>query len=263
MKTFIQKSLRKLAKVVSPHLYRQIDQLENRLSRIESMHPSIIERAARFVACEMIEGDYLEFGVYRGSSFCRAYQAISKAFSLRIAQKEGGASLEQQQRRMALWEQMRFFAFDSFEGLPPLKGLDTLTEDFAEGQYAASQEELRQAMDSAEVDAAKVKIVPGWFDQTCNQQTWDREALQKAAIVWIDGDLYDSARAVLSGITPLLQDGTIIIFDDWFTFRGNPDLGEQKAFYEWLETLSDFQAVPFHKEGTWRNSFIMSRKVAH
>lgn len=265
MKRLIKKRLRKLflllSKAFAPQIYQQMEDLQNRLSRTEATAPPLIDRAARFVACEMVEGDYLEFGVYRGNSFCKAYHAIAKAFQLRIAQQEGGASREQQQRRQDLWLNMRFFAFDSFEGLPALAGPDTQTSDFKEGQYAASRAEFERNLKVAGVDVAKVRIVPGWFDKTCNRQTWEEHTLRKAAIVWVDGDLYSSAKAVLAGITELIQDGTIVIFDDWFAFRGNPGLGEQRAFGEWLTTLSDFEAVPFHREGTWRNSFIMSRKI--
>ena len=35
---------------------------------------------------------------------------------------------------------MRFFAFDSFEGLPELSGVDQDTKDFAKGQYSFDEE---------------------------------------------------------------------------------------------------------------------------
>lgn len=39
----------------------------------------------------------------------------------------------------------------------------------------------------------------------------------------------------LEFVTDLLVDGTILIFDDWFLFRGRSDRGEQRAFAEWKE----------------------------
>jgi len=223
---------------------------------------TLIEKAARFTVCEMVEGDYLEFGVYRGHSFVAAYRAITEAFRQRISQEAGGASAEQQGRRRRLWEQMRFFAFDSFEGLPELRGIDLETEDFAGGQYAASKDEFIRSVTDAGVPLEKVVTLPGWFRDTTRPEVFDSNALRKASIVWIDGDLYESARDALHGITPLLQDGTVLIFDDWFAFRGNPDLGEQRAFREWASELDGFVFTEFHKEGTWRNSFIACRKRA-
>lgn len=227
--------------------------------RMGREYATLIEKAGRFVACEMVEGDYIEFGVYRGEAFTSAYEAISEAFLRRIEQSAGGASAEQQANRKKIWEEMRFFAFDSFEGLPPLQGVDQKTEDFAEGQYAASREEFLSNTEKAGVPPERVVAVKGWFKDTANRETFEEIGLKKASIIWIDGDLYESARDALRGITPLLQDGTILIFDDWFAFRGNPRLGEQKAFYEWAPQVEGFTFTEFHKEGTWRNSFIASK----
>ena len=39
---------------------------------------------------------------------------------------------------------------------------------------------------------------------------------------------------VLDWVTDLLVQGSVVVFDDWFYNQGRKDLGEQKAFYEWL-----------------------------
>jgi O-methyltransferase len=54
-----------------------------------------------------------------------------------------------------------------------------------------------------------------------------------------------------------LQTGTVIAFDDWFCFKGDPGKGEQRAFREWLEKNSAFDAIEFHKFGWSGNSFII------
>jgi hypothetical protein len=59
-------------------------------------------------------------------------------------------------------------------------------------------------------------------------------------------------------MVPLLQDGTIIIFDDWYNFRGSPHLGEQRAMAEWSKTVNGFTFSEYQKEGPWRTSFIAS-----
>jgi O-methyltransferase len=48
-------------------------------------------------------------------------------------------------------------------------------------------------------------------------------------VIWVDCDLYESTVPVLDFITEYIQDGTVIIFDDWYSFRADPDRGEQKA----------------------------------
>ena len=106
----------------------------------------------------------------------------------------------------------------------------------------------------------KVVAVPGWFEETCVETTIQKYEMRKAAIIHIDCDLYSSTKSVLKFVEPLLVDGTILIFDDWFCFRGNPNLGEQKAFTEWAGTLADWNFVEYQKEGPWRNSFIASHQ---
>jgi O-methyltransferase len=85
--------------------------------------------------------------------------------------------------------------------------------------------------------------------------------LERAAIVWLDADLYSSTVPVLNFITPLVQDGTVLVFDDWFSFRGSPFKGVQKAFYEWVEAVSDdFVLVEYQRDSWKRNSFIVCKK---
>ena len=57
---------------------------------------------------------------------------------------------------------------------------------------------------------------------------------RKAAVIYIDCDLYTSTVHVLDFIQDFLQRGTIIVFDDWNCFFGDPNKGERKAFREFL-----------------------------
>ena len=61
-------------------------------------------------------------------------------------------------------------------------------------------------------------------------------------------------------VGPLLTDGTVIVFDDWYCYRGNPGLGEQKAFNEWKTTMPEWVFSEYQKEGPWKTSFIASRR---
>jgi hypothetical protein len=223
----------------------------------------LIHKSARFIACEMIEGDYLEFGVYQGASFISAYHALKTQYEDRINLKIGGTSEKQQQQlRQELWDKMRFFAFDSFQGLPQLALDDQGTEDFEGGQYAYPVDQFKETIKEAGVPLDKTVIVKGWFKDTCVVETAEKFTIQKAAIVWLDADLYSSTKSALEFITPMLQDGTILIFDDWYSFKGNPCRGVQKAFYEWIEDDRLKKSFVFHeyqKESWKRTSFIASQ----
>jgi bifunctional DNA-binding transcriptional regulator/antitoxin component of YhaV-PrlF toxin-antitoxin module len=243
-------------------LDRRVTLLEKRIIWLERLHPSLSNRAARFVACEMIEGDYIEFGIYEGQSFQAAYHAIHVAFEDRIMQLEGGVDPAQNAQRQALLNQMRFIGLDSFDGLPELNGTDRSGNDFKQGQYRTTEARFLRNIENAGLDLDKVITIPGWFSETSHRETWQRLGITKAAIIWIDCDLYQSAADALNGIRDLLQDGTVLIFDDWFAFKANPKRGEQRAFSEWRYTVGGFDFVEFHQEGTWRKSFIAVSKDA-
>lgn len=226
---------------------------------------SLIEKAAWFVACEKIEGDYLEFGTYQGWSFISAYKALDQAFKIRTnfttgLSEENDDNIE----RSKIWSNMRFIGFDSFKGLPRLTTEDRGTEDFKEGMYSCSEDKFIQNITKDNVPLNKVITIKGYFEDTCKSEIINQYKIKKASIIFIDCDLYSSARIALNFVSNLLQDGTVIIFDDWYTNKGSPYKGEQKAFYEWTNKSNMnklYQLSQYQKEGWARNSFIVSTKT--
>ena len=57
----------------------------------------------------------------------------------------------------------------------------------------------------------------------------------KARIVFIDSDTYNSAKAVLNFLKQSIQEGTIIILDDYFSYRGSLTRGVAGATYEFMK----------------------------
>jgi hypothetical protein len=196
----------------------------------------MLDMAMEFVQKSGLEGDYLEFGVFEGDMF---------SFSFHMAKRYSR-------------DQMRFYAFDSFRGLPPISGVDTDGfEHFKEGQYPCTEPEFLANLRQYKVDLKRVTTVPGWFNEVLNEQLKESLPLKRAAIVWVDCDLYESAVPVLEFMTDYLQEGTVVIFDDWFAFRGNPERGEQRAWHEWLAAHPEVKPVEFQKFGWNGHSFII------
>ena len=196
----------------------------------------MLDVAMGFVENSALDGDYLEFGVFEGNMF---------AFSFHLAKRYTR-------------DRMHFYAFDSFCGLPSPSGVDTAGfEHFKEGQYSCNEQEFMANLRKYKVDLDRVTIVPGWFNEALNENLSRSLPLRRAAIVWVDCDLYESTVPVLDFVTDYLQEGTVIIFDDWFAYRGNPARGEQQAWREWLAAHPNFKAVEWHKFGWNGNSFIM------
>jgi len=220
-----------------------------------SSNHTIIHKAAVLMASEKVEGDYLEFGVFRGSSFKSHYNVMKSVIKNKINSSDGWSTGDALQLNN-LWNNMRFFAFDSFQGFPNIEDVDKQGNDFIEGKYICSEDSFLRAVASANLPMEKVFTVPGWYRNTLNIATREHFHLTKAAIIHIDCDLYTSTKEVLKFVEALLIDGTILIFDDWYAFRGHPNRGGQKAFREWKLQIPEWHFTQFQKEGPYRNSFI-------
>jgi O-methyltransferase len=218
---------------------------------------TIVWKAAQMLGGEIVEGDYLEFGVFRGDSFIRAFRIIGDVYQQRPLNPVH--STEYRKQASQLWGRMRFFAFDSFQGLPAPGAIDKESRDFVEGKFTCDLEGFKRNLENCGVDLSKVVVVPGWFQQTCTPKTIETHKMKAASIIHIDCDLYESAKIVLKFVEPLLVDGSVLIFDDWYCFRGNPALGEQRAFTEWAKTMRGWIFSEYQKEGSCRNSFIANR----
>jgi O-methyltransferase len=196
----------------------------------------ILTKAVAFASSCLIKGDYLEFGVYTGTSFCTAFH---------LAQAAG-------------LHEMRFYAFDSFEGMPDdAEPGGSVHHD--PGGFYCDRAQFENIIRDNGVDPTLVEIVAGWYDDVLNDELHEKLSLEKAAIVSADCGLYGSTSRVLRWVTDYVQDGTILIFGDWFSFRGSPQRGQQRAFAEWLEATPQITASAFHTFGWHGSSFILHR----
>ncbi len=131
------------------------------------------------VSAELIKGrsfDYLEFGVFQGESIRKVAELNANP-------------------------EVRFFGFDSFEGLPQDWQADKKKGTFDVGGALP------------QVDDPRVGFVKGWFDQTLPPFLM---AYQPQAQLWlhIDADLYGSALCVLTYLNRHIRPGTIVVFDE-------------------------------------------------
>jgi hypothetical protein len=79
------------------------------------------------------------------------------------------------------------------------------------------------------------------------------------ALLHVDCDLYESARDVFAAVAPALQDGTLVLFDDWFHYKAHPAKGEARAFHEFLSARPEWTAVHWRSYATFGNAFILVR----
>lgn len=211
--------------------------VQTRTRFAEAEYEMVLKNSMNYVAGCHMEGDYLEFGVSWGNTFIAAFQNA---------------------RRFGL-NSMRFFAFDSFQGLPAITGVDSQGDcEYHAGQYACNTSEFQRRIRQAGVDLSRVKLVPGWYDQVLNEKTRQELQIRKAAIIWIDCDLYESTVPALNFVTDYIQHGTIICFDDWYNFKADPNRGECRAFNEWLARNPRIRAIQYRQFEASGNSFILN-----
>jgi hypothetical protein len=210
-----------------------------------------INTAASFIAWNQVDGDYLEFGVYKGASFATAFKAIERN---RAIVERAVAHTPEMKRWLAA--RPRYFAFDGFEGLP--SGEAARQADYHPGAYACSEADFRRNIAAAGVDMSRVVTVPGFFDQSLVPEVKQRHGLRQAAMIFIDCDLYESTVPVLDFVTDLVGQGTIVVFQDWFRFKGSPLHGEQRACREWLERNPHLELIEYWREGPQAVAFLVN-----
>ncbi len=142
---------------------------------------------------EMIGGpvDYLEFGVYQGDSI-KMWTEIN------------------------MREESRFFGFDSFEGLPEAWGKSTRAGTFNLGG------------DVPPTNDDRVSFVKGWFNDTL-VPFLSAFKPRSPLVIHNDSDLYSSTLYLLTKLDPILVEGSVLIFDEFYS-----SLHEFRAFQDYI-----------------------------
>jgi hypothetical protein len=157
-----------------------------------------------------ITGYYFEFGCHEANTMRLAWDCFHHLFD---------------------W---KFVAFDSFEGLPAVEESDRSTIFFGDN-LATSEETFIELVTRHGMPRDRLLTVKGFYDNSLGEPCRDRLLPGKAAVVYIDCDLYRSTVPVLRFIVPFLQKGTIIVFDDWNCYHASPEHGERRAWSEFTK----------------------------
>jgi predicted O-methyltransferase YrrM len=197
---------------------------------------------ANYVARCALKGHYLEFGTWYGRSFLTNYF------------------------RYRHWLRGTFYGFDSFAGLSTPHALEgTYTGgDFSEGAYCCNLQSFEANLALAEVPSARVRLVPGFYGQTLQQppSVYGLEP-ESVSVCVIDCDLREPTEQVLAFVTPLLEPGALMYFDDWRLTRGSAIVGERAAALAWLAANPEIELVEFHRDLWQHQWFIYQRRHAN
>jgi hypothetical protein len=166
--------------------------------------------AVQHALAKRVPGAYYEFGLYQGFTF---YEAVKAS------------------------PDIHHFGFDSFEGMPD----NTEGGGFGLGRFKVTYKKVLLNLLDAGAFSHREHLIKGFFSDSLTPQLQSELRVFPVSVVLIDSDLYESAVTVLEFIKPLLQTGSIVIFDDWGSFGA--EAGEQRAWREFLATHTDVVAV--------------------
>jgi len=235
--------LKKLALFILPRLLPRKFGIGSWFGWLSAQRKWMIDQAFIYTNNENVEGDYIEFGVARGRTLIFAYEA-----SGRFSNKVGKGNL---------------FGFDSFQGFPEPKGVDAIFERFKKGEEDhGGRRVVLDSLKKHKINTDRINLVEGWYEDTLNDISASTYEINKARVVNVDCDMYESTKDALAFIVPLIQNGTVILFDDWLCYRADPKKGEQRAVHEWLQLNPNIELVPYRPYANVGQSFIVNLKDA-
>lgn len=201
----------------------------------------ILKKALWHAAMEKMEGAYYEFGVFEGTSLLAAVKT-QRRISARGMERFLGTPVAR-----------RFYGFDSFEGGFKYGGNDITHPVFREGAYESSyarcQRRLRRYPEAT--------LVKGYFEHSLQGDALAGQAQEPCAVAFIDCDLQSSATQALTFLYPRLQPGSIVILDDAFAYKGDPQQGVFGAWNAFLATHPNVRVREFFTYGVSGRSYVV------
>jgi hypothetical protein len=184
-----------------------------------------------FIQASQLEGDIYEFGTFDGYT--------ARHLALAMTAKNRPAST-------------RLHLFDTFTGFPELtSAVDKSSYEvhWEPGACAAAPgaaDRLRRMLGMLLSDD-RFTVNVGTFADTLTPAAAERPA----ALVHVDCDLYESAKLVLDRMLEFgkIQDGTVLVFDDFNCARANPEFGERRAMHETFDAHPRFSCEPWFAYG--------------
>jgi hypothetical protein len=202
-------------------------------ARVNPIHYEVMFNEAGKVAANLRRGHYLEFGVFDGRTFSLAWHTMASRCP---------------------W--MHFYGFDSFSGILGAQS----DEVYVDGTYCSNQETFEHNWKVAGLDAERCSAVQGDFRRTLTEiGLRERLAIDAAAVVHIDCDVYEAAKAALEFVAPVLQQGSVILFDEFHANGASNETGERRALRELLAEHRELDAERWHDYAVEGRSFLVHR----
>ena len=157
---------------------------------------------ARVTLARGIPGDFVECGVFAGSSCAIMARAIlDHNFECQAREQRGKTNA-------------RVHLFDSFAGIPKPGPHDDPAQ-VREGEAACSLAQVKANMQKWGIPSEVLVYHAGLFSDTVPHAAQGAHFGGKIAFLRLDGDLYESTKVCMEHLYPLVSKGGYVICDDY------------------------------------------------
>tara|TARA_R110000868_G_scaffold153644_10_gene379178 strand:+ start:11404 stop:12126 length:723 start_codon:yes stop_codon:yes gene_type:complete len=212
-----------------------------------------LHKAWGHVFTNHLRGEYVEFGVYHGGSFLESYAQFKKFKSWLSVQTKHEEEWRRKVASSYVDYRPEFIGLDSFEGMPEN---DEDNHTFSKGTFLSSYDSVESKCRSSFSDGlAGYQLIKGYFENV------DPSIFKnKIAILNIDSDLYESCAVALKLAKPQMQQGMVLLMDDYNAYNASNDQGERRALKEFsTETGYVFEKwFSYHYSG---QAFLLTTKL--
>lgn len=201
----------------------------------------ILKRIFWHLNVDGVPGDYIEFGVAHGHSL-RAAEIAEKKSSSKVM------GVKQVKRNL--------FGFDTFERFITDSSLD-VHPTWDGTAFNIDYEKITKRFRGSgnvfliQIDANKL------YSEDSIVPATNFGIRSMAAVILFDMDLYAPTKAALFWSRQVIQQGTFLIFDEFFSFSGDSNRGESRALKEFLEEFPEISLRDFASYGCGGKVFVV------
>ncbi|TWT62139.1 class I SAM-dependent methyltransferase [Rubinisphaera italica] len=183
-------------------------------------------------------GTCLEFGVFKGGTYC--YQAQQ------ILEKYSGSTL---------------IGFDSWQGLPVESSEVWAPQRHGPGEFAAPKTELLGKLSGLGIEPGdgQFRLIDGFFSDSLTDEL--RQTIHDVVFINVDVDIHRSTIELLNFVRPLLRPGVVIYWDDWKDPKDEAaePWGEHLAWSEWYPNQEGLEVETIEVNPINQRSMLVTR----
>lgn len=168
------------------------------------------------IKLDSIEGDYIEFGIFKGKSLFHSFSVAKKN---------------------KITDSRIFWGLDSFEGFPVENHSFYKSKNFK-----VSYEKVLKQLKKYE----NIKIEKGYFSEVLNKDNVSE--INKIAFAFVDCDIYESTLDVFNFLKKRMTNGGFIMIDDYTSIDNNGNT-ISKGFLENFEIDKNVYVFGYYSNG--------------